>query len=329
MNFFALFQRALRGPDPASPGTTVLRSDEEQLPWSVTAGDVLVVIFTIVAAVLLHVVLSPSGPAFSRWMSPLAPAALLLVFAEAFVGRRKNALAAALYPGLVGFFLTLAAVKLLAPHVGSASSVALAGSLWALTGLFFWQRFQAPSAVAQVVAGVFVAVVVPTVMLVYRASTGGGGAALVSGLIYVTAFSFGATCAWLGRKFDRLDIERTQVHSKIAFWFHSKGAIGMTWGLVLPYVSSGISNRLSMQLSTGLESWVGVLCLLMGCASVLLSLRWNRKYYLAAGASLLTLGLLRLLHVAPLGLALGVLLGLTAILYFWDALSVKLRIDAH
>lgn len=99
----------------------------------------------------------------------------------------------------------------------------------------------------------------------------------------------------------------------------------MTWGLLLPYMGSSRLLPFSLQPFPGLELAMGALCLLIGLAAVLVSLRWNRKYYLWAGASLLILGLLRMVPGNPLWVALGVLLGMIALLYHWDTLLDKMR----
>lgn len=327
MNFITLMKQCLRGPGTQRvEPTTDARPDEEPLPWTLSAGDVLAALFTVTATVLLYLALLPATVAHGRWLASLASAGLLLVFSDAFVRRRKNALAATLYPWLMGVFLILAAFPLLAkPALNSAAAPVMLGAVWAFTGLFFWQRYQAPSAVSQVVTGLFSIVVVPLVMQVYKSTTGGGPAMLGSGLLYLTAFGFGMTCSWLGLKFDQLDVHRTGVYSRIAFWFHSKGAIGMTVGLLLPYLATHRLVHFALHLSSGIETAMGFLCLLMGTTAVFLSLRWNRKYYLWAGTSLLSMGLCRLVPVNPLWLALVVLLGMSSVLYAWDTLSRNVR----
>lgn len=327
MNLCTLFKQTLRGPAPEDRLTdSIPTPKEEPLPWGpLHASDVLVTVFTVVALLLLHAgVMTLASPSW-RWLAPLAPAGLLLVFSDAFVGRRKNTLAASLYPGLFGAFLVTAALPLLGPAKAALLWWPLPlGLLWALAGLLFWQRYQAPSAVSQVVTGVFVATVIPAAVVVF--GLGEESPVLASGLLYTVALGFSATCSWLGLKFDRMDVTRVGVHSRIAFWFHSKGAVGLAWGMFLPNVAG--SRRLlpfSLQHSSGLETAMGALCLFAGLTAVFVSLRWNRKYYLWAGALLLTLGLMRLIPGNLLWVAFGVLLGLIAVLYEWDSLLNKVR----
>lgn len=306
---------------------------QEPLPWTLTAGDVLIVGFTVIAVLLLSGGLALQAGRSAGILSTLAPALLLLVFSEMFIRRRNNSLAASVYPWLMGGYLVKAALVPLVPllKVGALPSVSvltvIGGLVWASTGLFYWQRYRAPSAVSQFVMGLFVATVVSAVA--YLLSNTLARPYLSATLFYCAAFAFGATCAWLGRKFDRLDVSRTGECSRIAFWFHSKGAMGMTAGLLIPYfMTVGKMMAGALGFPAGIELLIGLLCTFVGAGAVLLSLRWNRKYYTWAGAVCLVMGVYRLTAWSPLWLAFSVALGMVGLLFSWEQLRDRFYRDA-
>lgn len=287
---------------------------EELLPWLNFTGGWITVVATVVVTYALGFALSDKN---NPLISVLASMGLIILFSEMFIKKRNDSFANVVYPFVFGALTILAtSMSLGKTMVPNTALMAISALAWSAGGILFWERYKTPSAVAQVTTGLFAAAAIPL-------SYGGGEWPKV-----VLVLLFGCSHIWLGRQFDRLDPEREQIYSKVAYWFHSKGALGtflgLTWltGITGPLLNKSLVHPSYVASAGAAYLSQGILAAL-GLAGIWLSLKWNRKYYLVMGSmGLLVTSLTLGAGLGGVFLILGTVIGL---LYNWDSLVSRLN----
>lgn len=324
MNLLSLLKTALRRRVAPDAGLLPRDVENEPLPLVSTASDIVVTLATLMTLGFAMALSAPLSRDLHGVLAATVPGmVLLLVFSEMFLRRRRVAAAGVVYPFVFGVLAVLSTAFVL--QRGIALFVA-GGLAWAATGLLFWNRYRAPSAVAQFTTGLFAALVLPVVLPLLAGSVTRGASPTLSptSAVYSVTLLYGALSAWLGFRFDRLDPERNREYSTIAYWLHAKGALGLTVGLVFPLTQGLWTRSPAMQGAASMTSvgWAAVLVGL-GVLGLATGLRWNRKNYGWAGTLCVGAGLAAVTQTS--WAVLAALMGFVFLLYEWDVCVERVR----
>jgi hypothetical protein len=250
-------------------------ADEEYFRWIRGYNDFFVAYACIAALVAVGMVgaLIPiggrSGGGFGPFpslpiMAPLFVAAASWGLAEIFTLRRRTALPSWLLTLTFGFGVFMTLLMIVAPMMGSISSVAilsaLAAAIAAAATWGFWLRFRVPVAPAMAVG---LAVIAITALLGVMFAGNRSGGAILSIITLLIGLGVFAYALW----WDMKDRWRITDRSEVALWLHILAAAL----LVLP-----LANLLGVGQGIG-SAGSAVVMVLLFLVFALLSLVVNRK----------------------------------------------------